>query len=522
MNQSQLKIAFDALDAGAEQVRFLLALDPTSSQCLVNEIIGEKNILPKLSKFIHLVVDRLKFQNITKQAKNEFDNFLTEVKDINKTAPDNPLEFISWMKQYLIDTKHAEAQNKENINKITSRLTKCQESMKSAQETLVELQSTHVPKTTLIKVEEKNQILNERIVQLSEENKNFKETKEKNRSLRHENKNLVRQIKDLSMKAEDYGDHIQHLQRKISEMNEITKGLPEVDELKRMNIRLKHESIETFNSKSREIAALKDENEKLRDKINKLNERIKGKRREIHEAQDKVDHYDEMIESTKTIRMKLQNNTKAKQFLHDIKVLPCECFNLNEDWISNHISLHESIADLQNKNKYLTDQLDQVKNKNHDQKRQISTETDKIYQLTKKIHELEVELAQISADRDRLQKNFDKLTKMKNEQENEISRLRISVKDNSELARDLERTTNELNRIRSKNETLVNKCKNLQHDVTDIQIKKVKRQQDINTDSSKPKSCTGVDVDVDALRKKYNVLENEIDELQADLRHSNS
>lgn len=87
----------------ALQVQHYLGLDSETSQILVSEILNEKNSYSKISKFSHLLVDRLINSNeydMPSQPKI-LSNLIESIKMVIDTTPSDASDFISWLPQYI-------------------------------------------------------------------------------------------------------------------------------------------------------------------------------------------------------------------------------------------------------------------------------------------------------------------------------------------------------------------------------------------------------------------------------------
>jgi chromosome segregation ATPase len=92
-------LAKSAIDEAADQIRLVLSLEPRTASLLTDEIIAESDLLTKLDKFIHLVVDRLKFQPAA-----SLRSLMLAVADIDPSAPTDARAFTRWIVKVLKTT----------------------------------------------------------------------------------------------------------------------------------------------------------------------------------------------------------------------------------------------------------------------------------------------------------------------------------------------------------------------------------------------------------------------------------
>ena len=76
------------------QVKLFLDLDPTTSQYLIDEIVDETNLNTKLPKFLHLVIDRLKFRD--KPQAEYFKALINTLSKIDSSTP-RVKDFVKWL-----------------------------------------------------------------------------------------------------------------------------------------------------------------------------------------------------------------------------------------------------------------------------------------------------------------------------------------------------------------------------------------------------------------------------------------
>jgi predicted nucleic acid-binding Zn-ribbon protein len=93
MSRSVARVAKEALDDAAQQIRLFLALDPRSGDLLIDEILREDDLSAKLGKFIQLAVDRLRFQADALPAAD----LIREISAIDPRAPAEAHKFRQWL-----------------------------------------------------------------------------------------------------------------------------------------------------------------------------------------------------------------------------------------------------------------------------------------------------------------------------------------------------------------------------------------------------------------------------------------
>lgn len=273
--------AKQAIDEGIMQVKLFLDLDPTTSQYLVDEIVEETNLNVKLSKFLHLVIDRLKFQD--KPQAEHFKGLITSLSRIDSSTPHTKGDFLKWLPQRMSELIGESRNNIDTMKEWRSRFKVCQRKVTSLEE---EVSKYH----------------------------------HENETLRNELKLAKAQHKEAeeacTEQQNNHNNKVTEMKRQIRELTQKIKTFPDIEQVRSHNAQLLRESAEAHEANNRKISNLRAENEALKQEIEKLsqrNQKLKSSNTSQKEKMAEMIQYIESIESEKT-KLEYSKTRKEREY----------------------------------------------------------------------------------------------------------------------------------------------------------------------------------------------------------------
>lgn len=268
-----LQTANQIIDQNAHQLLPLLPLDRNSATLLINEILNEKDFNEKLSKILHLLMDKMKAHTLN--SNTYLDELISSLKFLYPSIPNNPVDFSNWIKQKLIESSENESKFKEAEIYFQHKLQECQKHLETAKK-LVEDYELRQSNSY-----EENNIIRQQLKKEIEINQSLKLQINSLKSFSNDcYKTLDNDIQE-NAKISSLQQKINLLQNKIAEQKSIINTLKakisidsnEIEECKKQNQELCTTS-QNDQIKNAKIEELIQINQKLKKKIKKQKEKI--------------------------------------------------------------------------------------------------------------------------------------------------------------------------------------------------------------------------------------------------------
>lgn len=284
------RVLKELINDGAEQIKLFLDLDQLATSAVAEDIIKEDDISKKLSKFIHLVIDRLKFQRNPDKYYDDFIvNIIKTCSDNIPNVPESPQEFASWLPEHLL--KH-----RTEIKTMKRRLIECQKTLFDTQKEI----ANYTQEQT------------------------FKDSAHEEKI-----KNLVEEVNILKEKCLE---------------NEETKNNLHMKTIMEEQNRTKAES--TIRKLNEENTILANVAQCLRNKLKNYKKQINLLKIQLDSSSEKVSH---VKLDKKAIKHELDYIENSASKIRKLQELNCNCFKDCTDWVTTHLKLHRRLEQLLDK-----------------------------------------------------------------------------------------------------------------------------------------------------------------------------
>ena len=405
---------------------------------------------------------------------SDLSNFILEINKIDNSVPTDFVGFRKYIKKIIKENK----KKKEDVQSLQEQINECQKDIQIAQKMVEDYESQSNLEKELIQQKEINNSLRNQLNILQ----NTSTDVSQQAFLKNQNKYLQCQITDqqstintLKLLISNNTEEIDELKRK---QNNTPSYQYQQNDLQIKNAQLMLEITELKNKNKNDSQILINQNKKLVKKISSLKRKI----RLMNDCKNKkVFHHISHLENNKEIQF-------LYQLIQTLKNLNCGCFNFQENNANkiaeNHISLHNTIYELNLKNEQLNSEIEALK-----------TEKDKEIDLLKmKNLILEDQFKTTNEVKEELEAQIktlhEAITKL---QSNPIPNLNVDENNPS----DEEHTDLDLN--------------------FDISLQELNFDQEETEHISKKEDdpqCRGCTFDIATLKNKFDDLENSIDNLE--------
>ncbi|OHS97788.1 hypothetical protein TRFO_09201 [Tritrichomonas foetus] len=522
MDDELFDSANEILNSYIEEAMPFLQFDASSSTKITKEIFRDNNFLNKLSNFFHLLLENLKFSH-KNDSESNFSTLISELYLVDPSIPQNFTDFSIWLKEYIQINRSNEVEHQKAINYLLNSISEMKKHIKTAHRMVdeYELYQNSRDEITLLQ----NQLKHEKEVNNSlrlhikalQSAKN--EVIDKNDSISIKKGKLVarKQVKLMQSQIAEQQSTINSLKVIIAnnsiELNELKlqndqliqnqnihkfgdnfQTAQVIEDLQNKNSQLHLDNLEFKRKNNEEINILKNQNQKLRKKIEKLKDRMTLLKDTRNMKADQV-----------LIKFKNSHQKYKKYYsiFKELRQLNCTCFNDSKQVVENHKSLHKRIDEL-------TKQICLLNSQNQS----LTTEKDENSNY-------------MNQKFDDLMKQYQDLTKIKQNLEDECNKLKETNRQQTSEMTDLILMKSNFALFQQKYDTLEKNFdeiqKTNQNYIEEIDLlKKLNINQDSipnNENQEKQKECNGCNFDVSKLKEKFNDLEYSIEMLQATLAH---
>lgn len=329
----------------AEQVRLFLSLDRLSSNALIDEIKDEKKVEIKLSKLLHLLVDRLKFQSLNRSS--DFDFVVCKLREkLGEDVPKNSSDFVQWA---VNNHNHKRKKRDYDLFDDDNKLKCKNETQPQAQIDIRSLQQENMDYKNEIqklydKIYRNKYNYKSHINKLKQQQNNdnyIQELEEQIQNYQNENHSLKKKIKSLKSEIRN-NQEIYQFERTNKDDESLISQLQCLD----CNC---FQDVNTIYSKHKKlhnkISSLSEENQLLRDDCEKVRQRLSSMKSK----------YQNLILTNTKLN---QQNEEAK---HDNVTLLNQVKKLEESE-KTYQDIHQQITDLQNKYENIHNEIMQNKN----------------------------------------------------------------------------------------------------------------------------------------------------------------